>query len=154
MRFETLSPTLNKKDADGNPLPNIVTVSNTAFHKDGTGATLEIKFPAEMLSYPQHDSLAEWIADCDGEARALEVVNEITAKYASTLAKNAIRNATTGDEASIVEAGIKIGRAFSWKLEQKLSTKTKADLFDLLMSEKDKLTPDQLVARIAELSGK
>lgn len=159
MRHETLSPVLNKKDEKGNPLPNFVTVSNTAYfkdHEDPTlkGKTLEIKFPAQEMSFPVYETLEEFINDCGGAERALEVVNDVTQKYATSQGKAVIRNATTGDEASIISAGCKASQEFSWKQEQKLTTKDKASLFDQLMAEKDKLTPEALMARIMELSGK
>ena len=34
MRHEALSATLNKKDELGNPLPNLITVSNSVRNKD------------------------------------------------------------------------------------------------------------------------
>jgi hypothetical protein len=159
MRYETLSPVLNKKDDAGNPLPNFVTVSNTAYFKDSEdkdlkGKTLEIKFPAQKMSYPVFESLDEFINDAGGSERALEVINDVTQKYATSQGKAVIRNATTGTEDSIVEAGCKASAEFSWKQEQKLTTKDKASLFDQLMAEKDKLTPEALMARIMELSGK
>jgi hypothetical protein len=159
MRFESLSATLNKKDEQGNPLPNIVKVSNTVYNKESTpeGQTvqpLEIKFPAELMSYPQFDTLEEFITDCGGSDRALEVVNDLTQKFATGAGKTSIRTATVGSEEEIVEAGCKASREFSWKAEQKLSTKEKANAFDILLAEKDKLTPEQLLARVMELAGK
>ena len=113
MRFESLSPVLNKKDDNGVPLPNIVTVSNAVYHKESTpdGAkvpVLEIKFPAELMSYPQFDSIAEFVTSCETEERALEVINDVTSRYATTAGKTAIRNATTGNEEEIVAQGCKV----------------------------------------------
>lgn len=159
MRFESLSAVLNKKDEQGNPLPNIVKVSNTIYNKESTPdgqavQPLEIKFPAELMAYPQFDTIEEFVTDCGGPERALEVLNDVTQKYATTAGKTAIRTATVGAEEDIVEAGCKASREFSWKAEQKLSTKDKANAFDILLAEKDKLTPEQLLARVMELAGK
>jgi hypothetical protein len=159
MRFESLSPTKSAKDDNGQPLPNIVTVSNTVYNKESTPEgqkvqPLEIKFPAELLSYPQFDAIEEFVTDCGGPERALEVINDVTAKYATTAGKTSIRTATIGTEEAIVEAGCKVSREFSWKQEQKLSTKEKANAFDILLAEKDKLTPEELMRRVMELAGK
>lgn len=160
MRFENLPATLNKKDDNGNPLPNIVTVSNTAYNKASTPEgqkvqPIEIKFPAERMSYPQFDTLAEFIEQCGSEARALEVINDVTAKYATTAGKAEIRTATTGTEEDIINLGCNVSRNFSWKVEEKISTKDKAAAFDLLRAEiaSGKLTPEQIAERTMQLMG-
>lgn len=153
MRYESLSPVLNKKDDEGNPVPNRVKITNNAYNgKDGP--SLEIEFPAELMSYPQFDSFAEFVEDAGGEERALEIINDVTAKFATSSGKAFIRNATTGSEEEIVTAGCKTARDFSWKKEEKLTTKAKADMLDNLASQAENLTPEQLKARFLELLGK
>lgn len=159
MRFESLSATLNKKDENGNPLPNIVTVSNAVRHKDSTPEgqkvpVLEIKFPAELMQYPQFESIAEFITDCGSEARALDVLNDVTQKFATSAGKSVIRTATTGTDDEIVESGLRTSKSFTWKEESKMSVKEKASLFDALMADAKNLDPMELARRVAELAGK
>lgn len=158
MRHESLSPVLNKKDENGNALPNIITVSNNVrladtVEKGAKVPTLEIKFPAETMSYPQYDSLEEFEQDCGSRERALQVINDVTQKFATSAGKAAIRTATTGDEDAIISAGCNVSRNFSWREEAKLSVKEKAANFDALVSDADKLSPEELLRRIMQLRG-
>lgn len=159
MRYETLSPVKKSKDENGNPEPNVISVTNNAYYKDSEdpalkGKALEIKFAAERMSFPQFDSLAEFVEQCGSEARALDVVNDVTQKYATTSGKAFVRNATTGSEDEIVLGGCQTSRDFSWKIVEQLSTKDKANAFEQIaaLAQSGNLTPEEIMARILALS--
>ena len=159
MRHESLSATLNKKDENGNALPNLVTVSNSVRNKDSVpdGAkvpVLEIRFPAELMQYPQFDTFDEFVSDCGGTERALEVINDMTQKVATSAGKAAIRTATSGSEDEIIELGLRTSRTFTWREEQKLAVKDKAARFDEIMKLAGQLPAEELARRIAELASK
>jgi len=159
MRHEALSATLNKKDELGNPLPNLITVSNSVRNKDSVpdGAkvpVLEIRFPAELMQYPQYDTFDEFISDCGSAERALDVINDMTQKVATSAGKAAIRTATSGSEDEIIELGLRTSRSFTWREEQKLAVKDKAQRFDEIMKLASSLAPEELACRIAELASK
>ena len=164
MRYETLDPLKTAKDANGNQLPNIVTVTNAVRRADELSdedkkaekkaPELKLQFPAELMKFKQYDSLAEFVTECESEKRALEVINDVTAKFATSAGKTAIRTATTGTEDEIIQSGLRACLDFTWKEEVKLSAKDKAQMWDTLMAEAKNLTPEQIAARVAEMSAR
>ena len=169
MRYGTLPAEQTKKDEAGKALPNTVKVSNSFLNKSKVTdeqkktlseeevaklTTVVFEFPAQIMEFPQYDTLAEFIADCGSDERALEVLNEVTEKFATAAGKTAIRTASSGTPDEIIEAGIRVSKNYSWKVETKLSIKDKATKYDELMASAATLSPEELMARIMELQGK
>lgn len=159
MRYDKLPATLNKKDEQGNPLPNTVKITNNvrmkAEAKEGEEVpSVELRIPAERFEFKQFESYDEFVADAGSSERALAIINEETMKAATAAGKAAIRTATLGTEEEMIEAGLRVSKNFSWKEDTTLSTKDKANKFDEIQALIGKVEPAELMRRLQELSGK
>lgn len=163
MRYGRLPEFQKAKDDEGNALPNRVTVTNALIgkgkgpEKDGKPTDLEplkIEFAANLMEFPQYDTLAEFIQACGSDVRALEVVNEVTEKFATASGKTTIRTATSGSAEDIIAAGLRDSKNYSWVVENKMSVKDKAQNFDAIMALVGTIPAEELAKRLAELSGK
>lgn len=97
----------------------VETVTNKKLYEKSDDATkvkngAVFNIPADQFSYPQFDSVEEFVNDCGGAEKAVKMLNWVTEDRAVSSGKGYIRTATTGTEEEIVKKGLKQTAEFSW----------------------------------------
>ena len=119
--------------------------------EDGEGCTIEI--PAELFGYNEFESLAEFIADCGGEEKALEMVNDFKRSASLDDAKTAIRTTTNVDIDSVVSAAIKSAAEHTFSGANKLSGREAKEIVSDLRAKAANLSDAELAAEMRKILG-
>lgn len=109
---------------------------------------------AELTEDQAQQGIQEFIKDSGGAVRALENINDATAKAAVKKGEVYIRTAEDGEPAKIVQHGLQLMHDFSWAQAERISNKSVREGVDALVEEVDNLSADEIKARLKTLLGK
>jgi hypothetical protein len=146
MRYATL-PSKNSKDE-----PNVVAITNRKLDETLEGGT-KFEINAERFSYPQFDSIEEFVQSAGSDARALEIINDNARDVAVAAGKNYIRTATKGTHDEIVDAGISASKNYSFVKSENLTAKEAKDALTSLKADISNLSEADIAKRVRELLG-
>lgn len=119
--------------------------------KDSTGTIIEV--PAQLFGYNEFESLSEFVADCGGEEKALEMVNDFKRGAALDDAKVAIRTTTNVDIDSVVASAIKAALDHTFSGANKISGREAKEIVNDLRATAANLTDAELAAQVRKLMG-
>lgn len=156
-----------KKDAQGQPELNIVSVTNAKAEGLTVGAfdsgvVVEIpenkkgftyKIPAENFQFNQYDALAEFIADCGGESKALEIVNDFKRDSACDAAKAILRTSTNKDTNAVVKNALGAALTHSFEEAAKIDAKEFAAFGRDLQANIEKMSPEEVMEAVKKQLG-
>lgn len=154
MIFKNLPAQLNKKDAEGKQLPNIVKISNQTLKPEQEEPTV-FEIPAEKFIYPQVESQEEMVTICGTMENLIDTFNDVLRDASTSESKNSIRMAKTGEPADIIEAAILKGKNFTFVASERISAAEAKEKFSELrnIAKTEGLTDAELAAKVRAMLG-
>jgi len=138
----------------GHPKDNPILVEQDRFEypQFGPEPTKDDKGKEVDLTEEQAQAgIQEFIDNAGSALKALDVLNDVTKKAATTEGKNHIRLQEAGSVDDAVAAGLKRSHDFSWKSVERASNKEVVSAVKDLKSRIDTLSPEEQLAELKKI---
>lgn len=130
---------------------NGVVAKNAEGSKDGKGVTLEI--PAELFAFNQYENVAEFVADCGGDAKVLEIVNDFKRAASTDSGKVTIRTTTNKDVNAVVQASLKSVLEHTFQHTESITGAVAKEKLNELKADAANLSDADLAAKLRAILG-